>query len=127
MAGQEADRLIDEVGCQVVAAFEASGCIDARIVEYELRRILVGFRIHEAVEAIEAASQWPAVERTRSAGFGQGRDVPFAQHVIAVGMRSQHLGERSGLPRDLAAIARETAVEVREASDTNGVVIAPSQ
>jgi len=40
-------------------------------------------------------------------------------------MRSHHLGKRSGFLRDLAAIAREAAVEVREASDPDGVVMRP--
>ena len=127
MPGQETDRLIDEVSRQVVAAFERSGCIDARIVEHELWSVLVGFRIHESIEAIEAAPERPAVERTRCAGFSQRRDVPLAHHVVAVGMGSQHLGERSGLLCDLAAIAGKTAVEVRKAADTDGVVIAPRQ
>src|SRR4029434_5115397 len=46
---------------------------------------------------------------------------------MAVGMRPQHFGERASLLGDLAAIAREAAVEVREAADTDGVVIAPRQ
>ncbi len=127
MPGEKTDRPIDEIGRQVVAALEGSGCIDARIVEHELRSVLVGFRIHEPVEAIEAAPERPAVERTRCAGFSQGRDVPLADHVVAVGMGSQHLGERSSFLGDLAAIAREAAVEVRQAADTHGVVIAPRQ
>ena len=42
-------------------------------------------------------------------------------------MRAQHLGERPGLPGDLAAIAGKTAVEIREAPDSDRVVVAPGQ
>src|SRR4029453_10243480 len=125
--GQKPDRLVDEVGCQGVAARVRAGGIDARIVAHELWSVLVGCRIHKAVETIETAAQWPPVERTRGAGFRQGRDVPFAHHVVAGAMRPQTLGERASLLGDLAAIAREAAVEVREAADTDGVVIAPRQ
>src|SRR5262249_27036518 len=97
------------------------------IVEHELRSILIGFRVHKSVEAIKAAPERPAVERTGCASFGQGSDVPLAHDVIAVGMGSQHLGERSSFLCDLAAIAREPAVEVRKAANANGVVIAPRQ
>src|SRR5262245_5101456 len=91
VTGQETDRLSVKVGRQVVPTFECSWRIDARIVEHELRSILIGFRVHKSVEAIKAAPERPAVERTGCASFGQGSDVPLAHDVIAAGMGSQHL------------------------------------
>src|SRR6476620_11578473 len=101
MAGKEPDRLVHKVSCQMIAALERAGCIDARIVEHEVGSILVRLCIHESIKTIEAAPERPTIERTRCAGLSKRRDVPLADHVAAVGMRLQHLGQRSGLLCDL--------------------------
>src|SRR5262245_4356088 len=124
MAGQEADRLVYEVCGQMVTARKAPGGLDARIVQYELWRILIRFRIHESVEAVEAASQRPAMKWTRCACFGQGRDMPLAHHVIAIGVRSQHFGKGSRIRGDFAAIPGKAAVEIRETAHAHRVMIA---
>src|SRR5262249_62072988 len=90
-------------------------------------RILVCLRVHESIKTIESSPERPTIEWTCCAGFSQGCDVPLADHVAAVGMRLQHLGQRSSLLCDLAAIAGKAAVEVRQASYSYGVVIAPGQ
>jgi hypothetical protein len=127
MLGNEADRLIDEIFGEVIAAFISAGQRDAGIVADQLRRILIGLRIHEAIVAIEPAPERPAVEWTRGTGLGQRRDVPFAEHVVAVAVRPQHLGDGAGFACDLAAIARIAAVEIGEAADADGVMIASGQ
>src|SRR5579871_5173615 len=63
----EADRLIDQVGGQVIAGGVVTSRIDMRVVGDELRRILVSLRIEKAVEAIEATPERPAVEWSRCA------------------------------------------------------------
>ena len=63
MVGEIADRLVDEVGGQVIAGREGARRIDRRVVAHQLGRVLVGLGIDEAVEAIEAAAERPAVER----------------------------------------------------------------
>ena len=103
--GDEADRLVDQIGRQVIAVRIDAGRIDMGVVGHEFGRELVGLGIEEAVEAIEAAAERPAVERPGGAAFGQRRDVPFADHVVAIAVRPQHLGQRARLARDLAAIA----------------------
>ena len=97
MVGEIADRLVDQIGGQVIAGREGARRIDRRVVAHQLRRVLVGLGIHEAVEAVEAAAERPAVERPGRARLGQRRDVPFAQHVVAIAVRPQHLGQRPGL------------------------------
>ena len=64
MTGQEANGLVHEISCQVVPAFECTGCIDVRIIEYQVGSILVRLGIHEPVEAVEPAPQRPAIEWT---------------------------------------------------------------
>ena len=82
--GDEADRLIDQIGRQVIAALERAGRIDMLLSRHQLRRILIGLGIDKAVETIEAAAERPAVEWPGGAAFGQRRDVPFADHVVAI-------------------------------------------
>src|ERR1700730_887832 len=115
MLRDEADRLIDPIFGEMVAGLVAARWRDAGIVAHQLRRVLVGLRIHEAVIAVEATPERPAVERTGGARFRQWRDVPLAEHVVAIAMRAQHLGNGSRAVRNLAAIAGIAAVEIGKA------------
>ncbi len=125
--GDEADRLIDQIGSQMIAVGVGSGRMNVGVVGDEFRRVLVGLGVEKAVEAVEAAPQWPAVERPGRAALGQRRDVPFADHVIAVGVGLEHFRKRSGFARDLAAITGIARVEIGEAADADRMVIAPGQ
>ena len=127
MVGDVADALVDQVGGQVIAGGEAAGRIDRRVVAHQLGRVLVGLGVHEAVEAIEAAAERPAVERAGGARFGERRDVPLAQHVVAIAVRAQHLGQGAGLVGDLAAIAGIARIEIGEAADAHRMVVAAGQ
>ncbi len=95
--GDEADRLVDQVRGQMIAVGVGAGRIDMGVVAHQLRRVLVGLGIHEAVEAVEAAAERPAVERPGGAALGQRRDVPLADHVVAIAVRPQHFRQRAGL------------------------------
>ena len=127
VVGDEADRLIDQIFGEVIAALIRARHRDARIVTHQLGRILIRLGVHETVVAIEAAAERPAVEWSRWPRLGQRRDVPFAEHVVAIAVRPQHLGNGAGLARDLAAIARIAAVEIGKAADADGMVIAPGE
>ena len=50
--------------------------------------------------------------------------MPFADHVIAIAVRAQHFRQRTGAVRDLAALTGEAAIEIRQTTDTDGMVIA---
>ena len=127
MVGEVADRLVHEIGCQVVARGEGARRIDRRVVAHQLRRVLIRLGIHETIEAIETAPQRPAVERTGRARFRERRHVPLAQHVVAIAVRAQHFGDGAGLAADLAAIAGIARIEVGEAADADGVMVASGQ
>ena len=79
MVADEADRLVDQILGQMIAVRIRARWIDMRVVGDELRRVLVGLGIEEAVEAVEAAAERPAVERPGRARLRERRDVPFAQ------------------------------------------------
>ena len=92
VVGEIADGLVDQIGGQVIARGEVAGRIDRRVVAHQLGRVLVGLGVHEAVVAVEAAAERPAVERAGGAGLGERRHMPLAQHVVAIAVRAQHLG-----------------------------------
>ena len=127
MVGEIADRLVDQVGCQVIARREGAGRFDRRVVAHQFRRVLVGLGIHEAVIAIEAAAKRPTVERAGRARLGKRRHVPLAQHVVAIAVRSQHLGDGAGFLGDLAAVARKSGIEIGEAADAHRMMVAAGQ
>jgi len=115
----KADRMVDQIRRQVITAGVGTGRINMRVVGDEFRGILIGLGIEEAVEAIEATPQRPAVERPGGAALGQWRHMPFADHVVAVAVDAQHFRQRSSLARDLAAVARKAGVEIGETADAD--------
>ncbi len=123
----EADRLVDEIGGQMIAVGIGPRRIDVRVAGDELRRILIGLGVEEAVEAIEAAAERPAVEGAGGAALGQRRHMPLPDHVITIGVRAQHLGDGAGLARDLAAIAGIAGIEIGEAADADRMMVAAGQ
>ncbi len=125
--GYEADRLVDQVGREVIAVRIRPRCIDVGVVRDKLRCELISFGIEKTIEAIKTAPQRPAVERPGGAAFGQWGDVPFADHVIAIAVRPQHFRQRARLARDLAAISGVAAVEIGEAADTDRMMVAPGE
>jgi hypothetical protein len=127
VVGDHADGLVHQVGRQVVAAGVSAGRIDMGVVAHQLGRVLVGLGVHEAVEAVEATAQRPAVEGAGRAALRQRRDMPLAHHVVAEAVRPQHLGQRAGLARDLAAVAGVAAVEVGQAAHAHRMMVAPGE
>ena len=127
LLGQVADGLVDQVLAEVVAGLVRAGRVDGRVVAHQFGRVLVGLGVHEAVEAVEAAAQRPAVVGAARARLRQRRHVPLAQHRGAPAVRAQHLGDGAGLLGDLAAVARKAAVEVGQAAHAHRVVVAPAE
>ncbi len=127
MAGEVADRLVDEVGGEVVAGRVVAGGGDVGVVAHQLGGVLVGLGVEEPVVAVEAAPERPPVERPGRARLGEPGDVPLADEVVAVAVRPQELGEGRDVGGDLAAVAGEPAVEVGEAAHADRVVVAARQ
>ena len=125
--GDVADRLVHQVGGQVVALGVALRLFDRGVVAHQLRRILVGLGVHESVVAVEAPAQRPAVEGARGAGLAQRGHVPLADHVVAVAVRPQHLRQGPGFLGDLAAVAREAGIEVGQAPHPHRMVVAAGE
>ena len=84
--GDELDRLVGQVLVQVIALFGCPRRLDLVVVVHQVGVVLVGISAHEAIEALEASTQRPAVVGTRG-GFQVGRDqVILADHEGAVAL-----------------------------------------
>ena len=50
--------------------------------------------------------------------------MPLPDHVIPVAVWAQHFSESGGIGTDFPSVTGEAAIEVREAADSNGVMVA---
>ena len=117
--------LVDQVRGQVVALLGRRRRLDLVVVVDQVGIPLAGVAAEEAVEALEAAAQRPAV-----VGPGRGllvarRQVPLADHVGVVAVLEQHLGEHAVLERHDAVVAGVAGGELGDAGHAVAVVVAP--
>ncbi len=73
MTGEEADRLVDQVGRQVVAGGVVARGGDVGVVADHFGGVLVGLGVEESVVAVEAPAERPTVERSGRPRLGQSR------------------------------------------------------
>ena len=123
--GDELDRLVDEVGGEVVALLRRRRRLDLVVVVDEVGIPLAGVAAEEAVEALEAARQRPAVVGPRRRLLVARRQVPLADHVGVVAVLEQHLGEHAVLERHDAVVAGVAGGELGDAGHAVAVVVAP--
>ncbi len=76
----ELDGFIGQVDAQVVALFWRTGRFHGVVIVGQLGEPLVGFAAQEAVEALEAAAERPAVETDRLRSYAQGVSGAICQH-----------------------------------------------
>ncbi|CAB4640434.1 unannotated protein [freshwater metagenome] len=119
--------VINEIFGEVIASPVGARCGDMCVVAHNFGAVLISFSIEESVEAIEPARKWPSIKRTSGACLSERCDMPFANHVVAVAVRTKHFGKGACFVCDLAAIAGVAAVEVGEATNTNRVMITTSE
>ena len=123
--GDELDGLVGQVLGQVVALFGGAGRLDLVVVVDQLWVPLAGIPAQEAVEALEAAPERPAVERPGRRFEFRGHQVVLADHVGAVAVLLQHLGQEPVLERDAAVIAGVSGRQLVDRCRGVRVVIAP--
>ena len=107
------DRLVDQIVGEVIAFLGRLRRLDLMVVVDQLRIILVRVAAEEAVEAVEAASQRPAVVGSRGADLLRGREVPLADGVGVVAVLLQHLGEEAVFEGNIAVAARDSRSSLR--------------
>ena len=123
----ELDRLVGQVLAQVVALLGRARLGHRRVVLGQVRIPLVGLAAQEAVEALEAAAQRPAVERPRGRVLLRGREVPLAEAEGVVALLEQHLRQHPVLERHPAVVAGVAGGQLHDAGHAARVVVAAGQ
>ena len=95
--GDELDGLVGQVDREVIALFRRLRRLDLMVVVDEVGIVLVGVAAEEAVVAVEAAAERPAVVGPGGADLFGGRQVPLADAVgvVAVLAAASRRGSRS--------------------------------
>ena len=121
------DRVVGEVLAEVVALLRRPRLRDRRVVLCQVGIPLVGLAAEEAVEALEAAAERPAVERARRGVVLRRRQVPLAEAERVVAVLEQHLGQHPVLERHAPVVAGEARRQLHDARDAVRVVVATGQ
>ena len=113
--GHHGEELVDQVFGEVVAVLRLARRCDEVVVADEFGMELVGLAFEEAVEPVEAAGEWPLVERSRRRALFHRGEVPLADTERGVALLAQHLGNGGGMVADVAEHVGEAGAEVRHA------------
>ena len=125
--GDELDGLVDQVLGEVVALLGRGRRLDLVVVVDQLGIPLARVAAEEAVEALEASRQWPAVVRPRRGLLVAGGQVPLADHERVVAVPHQHLGEQAVLEREDSVVTGISRGELRDAGHPVAVVVAAGE
>ena len=122
--GDERDGLVDQVLAQVVALLGLLRRLDRVVVVHEVRIPLARVATEEAVEALEAPAQRPAVVRACSGLLVARRQVPLPDHERAVALLDQDLRQHPVLERHHAVVARIAGRQLGDAGHPVRVMVA---
>ena len=125
--GDEADRLVGEIRREVIAFLRSFRRLDLMIVVDEVGIILVGVAAEEAVVALEAAPERPAVVGAGGADLLGRRQVPLADAIGGVALLQQHVRQKAVLERDRAIAAGIAGRSLGDAGHRVGMMIAAGQ
>ena len=117
--------LADEIGRQVIALFRRLVGFGLAVVAHELRVILMRIAAKEAVVALEAATERPAVIRARRRRLLGGRQMPLAKGVGVVAVLQQDFREHPVLERNVAVAAGIAGRSFGDAGHAVRVMVAP--
>ncbi len=123
----EADRLVHQVGREVIALLRRLRRFDLAVVVDEIGVVLAGVAAEEAIVALEAAPQRPAVVGPGGTDLLGGRQMPFPERVGVVALPEQNLGQEAILERDRAVGAGIALRAFGDARHRVGMMIAPGQ
>ena len=123
----ELDRLVGQVGRQVVAVLGHRRLLDEVVVVDEVRIPLVRLAAEEAVVALEAAADRPVALRRGHVHLVGGAQVPLAEHVRVPAALAEDLGDRRALERDVAVGVREAGRGLGDAGHAVRRVVAAGE
>src|SRR5207244_3190501 len=117
------DRLIGHVGDEVVIGL-ADPWIYLGVIAEQIRRPLVGFATHEAVEVLKPHPRRPLVERAGYTVLEGGRVVVLAEPRCGITVVPESRADRRLVRRDYRVIARETGGQLRDHTKASRVMVA---
>ena len=121
--GDELDRLVSDVGAEVVSVFRLRWLFHRVVVVDEIWIPLARFAAEESVEPFEPAAQWPVALCRRQVHFVFGAQVPLAQHVGVVPLVDEHLRNGRRFERDVTVGIREPRCGLADAGHADGGVV----
>src|SRR5262245_7950575 len=121
----ELDRLVGEVGRQVVAVLRHRRLLDGVVVVDEVRIPLVRLAAEEPVEPLEAAADRPVALRRGHVHLVGRAQMPLAEHVGVPAALAEHLCDRRALERDVPVRVRVAGRGLGDARHAVRRVIAP--
>src|SRR5215510_5502877 len=100
--GDEADRFVHQIFGQVVTLFGALLRLHRVVVRNQFGIVLVGLPAEKTVEALEAATERPAIIWACSRELVSRREVPLAKGIRVVAVLQEDLREEAIFERDVA-------------------------
>ena len=97
----ELERLVGQVGGEVVAVLGQRRLVDEVVVVDEVWIPLIRLAPEEPVVPLEASADRPVALRRRHVHLVGGHEMPLAEHVRVPAALAEHLGERRALERDV--------------------------
>ena len=121
------DGPVHQVGGQVVAVVDAGRGLDVVAVVDQGGYVLVGLAAEEAVPALEALGQRPAIPSGGHVLLVLGGEVPLAHRVGGVAVGGEHGRGHGARVGDAGVVAGEAGGQVDDAAHAHPVVVAPGQ
>ena len=122
-----ADGLVGHVLGEVVPLLRGRRRLDRRGPLVEAWVVLVGLATDEAVEVLEPASRWPAVERSHLARLPDRHLVALAELSRAVAVEQQRLGQRRSIVGPHRAVPRSRGRQLGDRAHPDRVMVAAGQ
>ena len=123
----ELDRLVGQIDAQMVAVLRQCRLLDLVVVVGQFRIPLVGLATQEAVVALEAATERPAVVGAGGGRVLGRRQVPLADAEGVVAVLQQHLADHRPVEGQDAVVARVAGGGLGDRRQAERVVVAPGQ
>ena len=120
-----ADRVVDEVFGEVIARAWLEP--DRPVVDHEVRRPVVRLRADEAVVALEALAERPAIAGGCRVQLVRRSEVPLPHRHRRPPRTTQDVGHEAAALGDARVIAGEPHGEVGDAAHRAGVMVAAGQ
>src|SRR5207249_10373786 len=116
-----ADRFVRHIGDEVVP-WLPDPRIYLGVVPEQIRRPLIGFTAHEAIEILKAHARWPLVERTGDAVLERWGIVVLAKPGRSIAVAAEDRSDGCLVRRDDRVVTRVSRRQFRSHAETRRVM-----